>query len=261
MKQIYWQRLWLITMVCLLLGACRSHDCIGDIPDESSAGNSSNATPNPGSTDPNTPANLEKIPPRVKTPAEKIVDAVEEGDLTTVETMLAEDPELINATHSDTGASLLMVAIEFNKLVLAQYLVEQGIDTSIVDNEGNDAQHYASELGNPILVDIINGDLTGDNLDEAFLTEVEKSNLESLAFLLELGANINASDPNSAGRTALIIAIGKGDLDLLKFLLENGINTTIVARGREMKASDYAARTRAPPEVVELLKTYETENP
>ena len=252
--------LWIVLMVSLFLGACRSQDCIGDIPssDQPTPANSGD-----GQASPNDESNpsLNKIPPKQQTPAELIIAAVEEGDLPKVTAMLADNAELLNAKDETTGASLLITAVNFNKLVLAQYLVEAGIDTTLTDNEGNDAEFYARQLGNEVLTAIISGELTGDNLDAAFLTEVEKSNLESLAFLLELGADINAADPESAGRTALIIAIGKGEVELIRFLLENGINTTITARGREMPASDYARRTRATAEVIAVLEEFEATNP
>ncbi|NRA64911.1 MAG: ankyrin repeat domain-containing protein [Pseudobacteriovorax sp.] len=265
LKPMFWM------MLCFLigLGGCRSKDCIGDIPGETANSADSGANNNnpgttptdPGNTNPGGGTNLEPKPPVQLSPEEQIVQAIQNGEIDSARTLLLVDPTLVKTIDEETGASLLIIATQFNKPTMVQFLIRLGIDTELTDKEGNNAAFYADELGNELLVSLINGELTEEGINIAFLEETEKSNIDGLKFLIDLGADVNTIDEDNGGRGALTIAIGKGEIDLIQFLLEQGVSTMLKVRGRDITASDYARRTRATEEVIAFLENWESSNP
>ena len=66
--------------------------------------------------------------------------------------------------------------------------------------------------------------LIENEFNKKLLEAAEKGALESVAKLVDSGANVNTIDPD--GDTPLFLAIGEGNIDIAKYLIEHGANPT-----------------------------------
>lgn len=64
------------------------------------------------------------------------------------------DDQSINITNK-AGKSLLILSVQAENLHLAEYLVDQGCDLSVIDASGKTAQDYASELNSTAMIAIL----------------------------------------------------------------------------------------------------------
>ena len=73
-----------------------------------------------------------------------IVECALKNDFSAVDTILEDDPSLINAQRSDTGLTALMAASGRGlRRMVVHILAKEGIDLFIRDFEGQDAFDYA----------------------------------------------------------------------------------------------------------------------
>jgi len=85
-----------------------------------------------------------------------IILAVESGQLSIVETVLSEDPSLINFQDDATGLTGLHVAVADGAVAIARYLLSvPHIDPTIRDFRGRDALDLAIGLGHQPLIQMI----------------------------------------------------------------------------------------------------------
>ena len=234
-----------------LLAACGTRTAsegIGEIP------GGDNNTNNPGNGGQDNGGDDNEPEEEEPTPFMLLIEAVQLGELDKVQSMLDDDANLLNTKKDETEESLLIIATKFNQWEVVKILLDRGIDTTITDADGHDAEWHAKELGNELLVSLIRGELTQEDLNQAFLEGVQSGDFDGIAFLIKIGADINAVDAND--RSALIFAISKGDVDLVEMLLDYGIDTMVTVRGgRKMEAADYAEAVNANPDIIALLRS------
>ena len=83
------------------------------------------------------------------------------------------------------------------------------------------------------------------SVDEQFLATVIEGDMTKLEYLLQLGANIAHSNPNSK-ETAISLCINYHSVDLLKFLENRGsvLTTPADAKGTSYKSVNCIYRTK-----------------
>ncbi|QQR48845.1 ankyrin repeat domain-containing protein [bacterium] len=142
--------------------------------------------------------------------------------------LLDNDPIFkdINVKQQVTGKTLLIYAVEFNKINLIKLLLSRNdINVNAKNNEGRVALHYAAMLGQQDSVKLL---------------------------LNNKGIDINAQDNH--GRTVLF-SIYKEHGDLMKLLLESGANPFI--KDNDGKTALDSAQENNFPVIVDLLKQAE----
>jgi ankyrin repeat protein len=133
--------------------------------------------------------------------AQDILNAVINGDMEKVKSLLKQNPELIH-TKDQYKNSLLYRALLKNDFSMARFLIENGIDVN-----------YGRED-------------TGGN---ALWGSIIVGSLEITKLILEYGADINIK--NTWGATPLDAAIYEGHKDIAYFLMDKGAILNIEGRG------------------------------
>jgi ankyrin repeat protein len=132
--------------------------------------------------------------------ASEILDAAENGDLEKVKTLLAADSSLINTrVDNSSRATVLMIAVHYEKPDVAKFLIEKGADVNAKTAHGQTALFEASAYGE----------------------------LDVVKMLLAKGADVNFvvhddSEGDDPGCTPLLLAAENGQLEVVKLLLEKG---------------------------------------
>ncbi len=80
---------------------------------------------------------MQAIPGDVSEPRVKILKAVQDGDKTTIATLLKQDPSLIQAKTKSNNSSLLHIAAERGHEEICCSLIENGHDTNPIDKNGD----------------------------------------------------------------------------------------------------------------------------
>ena len=118
-----------------------------------------------------------------------------EGELTEIQKLISQSPELVNQTDS-RGFTPLIMATYFGRLDVAQILIDAGADLDAQDASGNTA----------LMGVCFKGDVTLVNL------------------LIDAGANLDIS--NNEGSTAASYTIAFAKLDILSLLIEKGADVS-----------------------------------
>ena len=66
-----------------------------------------------------------------------------------------------------------------------------------------------------------------DNFEPDLFKSIEKNNVESVKYILSQEQKPNLENKNNSGDTPLIVAAGKGNVEICRILLENGANIEI----------------------------------
>lgn len=105
----------------------------------------------------------------------------------------------------------------------------------------------------PTMKKLIEAGARADGLPGILNTGASRGDLQSMALLIEAGADVNAAD--GVGVTALLAAIGAQDPRSVEFLLEHGAKTDdgTPQRGRRRKIPLIEAVKLAQPEIVAML--------
>jgi len=181
------------------------------------------------------------------TEAEKIHDAVKNGDMKKVQILLANDANLLNAKDKK-GMAPLHLAIEAGHDNISFYLIENGADVSIKDGTyGATPLHYASAKGNLEIARVLvekNRSLLeeGDQRQKTpLLTACENGHPRMVKYLLDCGANIHARD--QLGLTPLMGACEGWNMEIVRMLVAKGvdINDFALYQGRQYTALTVAA--------------------
>jgi hypothetical protein len=155
----------------------------------------------------------------------RLISAARTGTASAVQTALAEGCD-INARTSDTGATVLMVALENGRGEVARLLVDKGAD--------------------------VNAARKSDGITALWIASC-KGDVEVVRLLLEKGADVN--DLTNNGGTALITAAENGRTEVVRLLIVRGaeVNAKATFGGVEYTALKMARENRH-AEVIGLLE-------
>ena len=164
-----------------------------------------------------------------------LAKAVIEEDTLKIERLLQSGVD-INTQHPTSGTTALMIASSYYYYDdMVRYLIRNGADVNLKDNEGKTALLWASSNSLPnakILVE--NGakvNITANDGMTPFLQATlgvssGKVPIELCELLRKNGANVNSelSRKNAKGWTALHYAVVNNDANLIKYLIKHGAN-------------------------------------
>lgn len=123
-----------------------------------------------------------------------VFDVASVGVLPKLKEWITNDPSVLHATNGyRKNKSLLHYAAEADKLEIAKYLVESGIEVDMPDDDG----------------------------ETPLFAAIESGGAEVLAYLLSKGANLNVKD-TKCGSTPLHEASYKNNLEAARILIEHG---------------------------------------
>ena len=127
-----------------------------------------------------------------KTIRNPLHSAAEAGDVTEIESLLALGFSIDE--RDDEGVTPLMIAAVNNKLQAVKCLLKQGADPSLQDSRGRNVLHYASQGGNPEVIELMlshvpNIDsITKDGVTPLMIAAINDK-LQAVKYLLKQGAN------------------------------------------------------------------------
>ena len=164
--------------------------------------------------------------------AQDIHQAVRQGNLEEVQSILKDNSEWLEKRNSDNLTPLLIASIEGHQTIV-EFLIDQGADIHAGDNEGSNALHNASARGNLEIMRILidkNADINaGDNNGMTALHFASsRGHLSCGELLVQNGADVNALENN--GRTPLFFTAGSGNIDFCRLLIENGAKADVYNR-------------------------------
>lgn len=165
-----------------------------------------------------------------------LIQAVQAGDLQTVQQILAETGYNINRRYED-GKTLLMYAAASGHNHIVNYLIGAGADVNLQDQTGNTALHYAAQDDHVAVVlrllQIENLQLNArNNLGNTPLVSAILSNSAGVINILLMPINVaRGLDINSANNehfSPIALAILAADVMLLNRLLQLGAHVGFI---------------------------------
>ena len=152
---------------------------------------------------------------------------------TAIAELLLNNGAGVNATDK-RGETALMTAAESGQLKTAHLLLDRGAQLSVRDGEGRTALEHAARKNHRRVVDFLMSRGAKTNLAAAAMV----GDTAQVQRFLKEGADVNAKDDQ--GKTALILAVERGHLEVVKLLLENHADVNVTASGET--ALDIAKR-------------------
>jgi ankyrin repeat protein len=184
--------------------------------------------------------------------------AARAGDLATLQALLEQDPELVNAVD-ERGRTPLHYAAGFGKEEAVRLLLERGADINAVDSAGMSAVDFAflaerasgaARLTRHLVSEGAGFDANAIVYGRARRLDlvISTGNLEMTRFLVEQGADVNAVMYVFA---PLENAAARGYLKIAELLLEHGADVDL--RGKDGSPPLRWAVERGHADVVDLL--------
>jgi uncharacterized protein len=166
----------------------------------------------------------------------KAAVAIREGNAFAVDTLAKVD--ILNMSGKK-GMTLLMYALltATNKKTDASFqivteLVKKGADPLyIIPQYGSAADAMARSNDPRYLKALIAGGLDKNAVSSArplIMNATSENSMPALEYLVSIGADVNK--PDTAGKTALIFALTRMDLDQVEYLLHHGANPNAVTK-------------------------------
>ena len=165
-------------------------------------------------------------------PPEDIHQAVIQGDLEAVRTMLDSEPKLLESRNADNLTPLHLASVH-GQTAIASFLLKKGADINAGDNENSTALHNAAARGHREIVSLLlNQGAAINSKDDNHMTPLHfacASGHETCAeILLDRGADPGAREIN--GRTPLFFCARRGSLSICRLLTEKGAGTDVYNR-------------------------------
>ena len=99
----------------------------------------------PKSINPPTMSTVPTVPSMNNDKIRRMIEACAGGDMTTIQTLVNEDSELVSHQDFETGLSPLMAAAKVGNAALCQQLLESGAPWNAIDRRGQCAGNYATD--------------------------------------------------------------------------------------------------------------------
>jgi ankyrin repeat protein len=153
-----------------------------------------------------------------------LVDAVKNGDVAAVRTLLAKKAD-VNAGGADTSTPLHW-AVQANNIEIANLLIAAGANVNAATRYKITPLSLACENGNAALIERllqagVDPNSTSEEGQTALMTASLNGRVDAIKVLLTHGAKVNATEPYK-GQTALMWAAGEGNADAAALLVEFG---------------------------------------
>jgi ankyrin repeat protein/L-ascorbate metabolism protein UlaG (beta-lactamase superfamily) len=219
--------------------------------------------------------------------ADDIHEAIQQGDLTKTQSLIAKNPTLLNA-KTEEGRTPLHVAVMGGHKELMEFLIQKGANIDALDaegrtpligaimsrkpelahtlvNRGADVKIKSKEGASAIIYTLFFGpeDLIeplldhGQNVNERFIGGVTlmqgaaaMGNINAMKILFEHGADVNAI--SERGETALYFGVREGKTEIVEWLFSHGAKAQgkIEGSGRNLL---HLATLNGFADIVELL--------
>lgn len=154
-----------------------------------------------------------------------LIDAVKNGNVATVKTLLAQKVD-VNAAEPD-GTTALHWAAHIGNTQMADLLLKAGANVKAATRAGATPFGLACNKGNAGVIELLlakgenaNAVVTGEPV---LMMAARSGNPDAVKALLAKGANVNVAEPERQ-QTALMWAASEGATPVIKVLLEAGAN-------------------------------------
>ncbi|MDH5744262.1 MAG: ankyrin repeat domain-containing protein [Candidatus Aminicenantes bacterium] len=185
-----------------------------------------------------------------------IHDAVQNGDLTKVKTLISNNKELINM-KSEKGLTPLHLAVQNGSQEIVEFLISQGADINAKDSEGNTPLLTALAFKKTDTAKFLlskGADVKIKNAQDeppVILALMHGLN-ELVAPILDSGQDVN--ERFRGNFTALLMATLTGNKEVIKLLLDRGADINVAAQEGGMTITPmYAAIFLGHTDVVDLF--------
>lgn len=163
--------------------------------------------------------------------APDIFQAVTQGNVSTVDRLLARNPGLVRAREGKQGLTPLHVAAKYGHLQVVRTLLKHGAEVNATDKRGATPLFYAVESDQVAIArELLSHDaevnialefqvagVSAGNIVTPLLLAVRRNNPQMVQLLLERGAHVKG-----AGSTAFFAAISSGRVEMVRMLLKAG---------------------------------------
>ena len=189
-------------------------------------------------------------------PSVNLSRAVHIGDLDQIKRHMywGADP---NRPDAD-GNYPLQVAVAMGRVAIAKELLKHGAKTDVRDPEGRTPLHVALANGKVPAARLLLAQGTPDDMQALLQDLVREDALDrdTLAFLLQHGADVNAGGPD--GSPPLHVAVTSGNVKLANYLIAAGADVNLPdASGATPLALAAAAKDRTTGRIMaDLLRQY-----
>jgi len=159
--------------------------------------------------------------------AQEIFNAVENGDIEEIKSLLQEYPEKINERDSISGLTPLHQATLNGRLKICELLIEYDADLDYRDGDGGTVLHVAAYGDQQDLIEIfinagIDPNVQDNNGYTPIVWAISGKSVTSMDLLLKNGADLHP--PIRIGRSLLHFAGANGDTVAIAYLLKNKVN-------------------------------------
>lgn len=171
---------------------------------------------------------LDELPQQVALPftpnlQQELYNAFEYNDIEALKNILRGNSSLLNVNNIK-GKNLLMCALEAKDYEFARELLEKGINTSMISNEGRDLTCYAVNLSEELESQDFCKMLIERkhiNINIFLLLAIAFRKIKAVNFALEQGADVNS---NPEQKNIFESALRAGNIEIIKIIYDKGVD-------------------------------------
>lgn len=195
-------------------------------------------------------------------------NAATAGDSVKVKSLLSKNPKLINVKDKE-GETALLLAANGLYLDLVILLISSGADVNAKNNAGFTVMMYAVGISEDetgpnsrdsieIVKFLVSHGADVNSRDNAGITVLlfaaAFSKIDTIKFLVEKGAGVNANSDDCCGITALMVAVENRNRNLIVFFIEKGADVN--AMDRDGNTALKIATEKGYTDIADLLRKH-----